>query len=230
MDAQTVEIMQRCEAATGLAKPFCEGGMVMYLIALIGFATLMLILERTLSLKKMTLDKDALSESLFGMVLRGDIQQAIAYCDRQPAPVTNTLKAGLVQVLNKRPDEEIQVAMDASVLRETPKLEGWTAFLAVFGNLSVLVGLLGTIIGLITSFSGVGEADAATKASLLSKGIAEALNCTAFGLLVAIIAIFSYAIFQTIVGRAIMEMTESTMNLMNVVVSNREKIEDKLSS
>ena len=229
MDAQTVELMQKCEAATGLAKPFCEGGSVMYLIALVGFATVMLIFERMLSLKKMTINKDVLSENLFGMILRGDIQQAIAYCDSQPAPVTNTLKAGLVQVLNKRPDEEIQVAMDASVLRETPKLEGWTSFLAVFGNLSVLIGLLGTIIGLITSFSGVSEADAATKAVLLSKGIAEALNCTAFGLLVAIIAIFGYAVFQTLIGRAITEMVESTMNLMNVVVSNREKIEAKMS-
>ena len=229
MDAQTVELMQKCEAATGLAKPFCEGGSVMYLIALVGFATLMLILERALSLKKMSINKDVLSENLFGMILRGDVQQAIAYCDSQPAPATNTLKAGLVQVLNKRPDEEIQVAMDASVLRETPKIEGWTSFLAVFGNLSVLIGLLGTIIGLITSFSGVSEADAATKAALLSKGIAEALNCTAFGLLVAIIAIFGYAVFQTLIGRAITEMTESTMNLMNVVVSNREKIEAKMS-
>ena len=220
-----VEHLNKCEAVTGLAKPFCEGGLVMYFIALIGFAALMLIIERTLSLKKMSINKDALSESLFGMILRGDIQQAIAYCDSQATPLTNTLKAGLVQVLNRRPDEEIQVAMDASVLRETPKIEGWTSFLAVFGNLSVLVGLLGTIIGLIRSFSGVSQADAATKAALLSQGISEALNCTAFGLLVAIISIFAYAIFQTLIGKALMELSESTMNLMNVVVSNREKIE-----
>lgn len=227
MDAQMVEHLNKCEAVTGLAKPFCEGGLVMYFIALIGFAALMLIIERTLSLKKMSVNKDALSESLFGMILRGDIQQAIAFCDSQATPLTNTLKAGLVQVLNHRPDEEIQVAMDASVLRETPKIEGWTSFLAVFGNLSVLVGLLGTIIGLIRSFSGVSQADAATKAALLSQGISEALNCTAFGLLVAIISIFGYAIFQTLIGKALMELSESTMNLMNVVVSNREKIEKK---
>lgn len=227
MDTQMVEHLNKCEAVTGLAKPFCEGGIVMYFIALIGFAALMLIIERALSLKKMSVNKDALSENLFGMILRGDIQQAIAYCDSQTTPLTNTLKAGLVQVLNRRPDEEIQVAMDASVLRETPKVEGWTGFLAVFGNLSVLVGLLGTIIGLIRSFSGVSQVDAATKAALLSQGISEALNCTAFGLLVAIISIFGYAIFQTLIGKALMELSESTMNLMNVVVSNREKIEKK---
>ena len=227
MDTQTVEMMHKCEGVTGLAKPFCEGGLVMYFIAAIGFAALMLILERALSLKKMSIDKDALTENLFGMILRGDIQQAIAYCDSKPTPLTNTLKAGLVQVLNKRPDEEIQVAMDASVLRETPRVEGWTSFLAVFGNLSVLVGLLGTIIGLIVAFSGVSQADAATKAALLSQGISEALNCTAFGLLVAIISIFGYAIFQTLIGKSLTELTESTMNLMNVVVSNRDKIEAK---
>lgn len=222
-----MQTLHTCEGVTGLARPFCEGGLVMYVIAAIGFAVLMLIIERALKLKKISLNKDALSENLFGMILRGEIQQAIAYCDNQPAPLTNTLKAGLVQVLNKRPDEEIQVAMDASVLRETPKIEGWTSFLAVFGNLSVLVGLLGTIIGLIRSFSGVSEADAATKAALLSQGISEALNCTAFGLLVAIVSIFGYAIFQTLIGKALTELTESTMNLMNVVVSNRDKIEAK---
>ena len=79
------------------------------------------------------------------------------------------MKAGLVQVMNKRPDEEVQVAMDAAVLRETPRLEGWASFLAVFGNVSVLIGLLGTIIGLIKSFGGVSEVDAATKAAVLSK-------------------------------------------------------------
>src|SRR5690606_22373559 len=157
------------------------------------------------------IDKDSLNENLFSMILRGDIKQAIAFCDSRPTPLTNTLKAGLVQVLNKRPDEEVQVAMDAAVLRESPRLEGWTSFLAVFGNVGVLIGLLGTIIGLITSFGGVAEADAATKAAQLSKGIAEALNCTAFGLLVAIVAIIAYGFFQIRIGRATNDMLESSM-------------------
>lgn len=127
-------------------------------------------------------------------------------------------------MLNKRPDEEIQVAMDASVLRETPRIEGWTSFLAVFGNVGVLIGLLGTIAGLITSFGGIAEADQATKAALLSEGISEALNCTAFGLFVAIVAIVSFGFFQIKIGRAINDMLESSMNLMNLVVANRDKI------
>ena len=118
--------------------------------------------------------------------------------------------------------------MDAAVLRETPRLEGWTSFLAIFGNVSVLVGLLGTIIGLIKAFGGVAEADAATKAAHLSKGISEALNCTAFGLLVAIISIVAYGFFQIRINRASNDMIESSMNLMNRIVSNRDKVMKKI--
>ena len=78
--------------------------------------------------------------------------------------------------------------------------------------------------GLIRSFSGVSEADVATKAAMLSKGISEALNCTGFGLFVAIIAIIGYGVFQLLIERLLNEVTESSMNLMNVVVSNRDKV------
>ncbi len=222
---QTLDTVHECSAyGNFVAKAFCEGGSIMYVIAVIGLFTLFLIIERWMSLKSLSIDKISLNENLFSMILRGDIKQAIAFCDSKPTPLTNTLKAGLIQVLNKRPDEEVQVAMDASVLRETPRIEGWSSFLAVFGNVGVLVGLLGTIGGLIQSFGGIANADQATKAALLSKGISEALNCTAFGLFVAITAIVAFGFFQIKIGRAINDMLESSMNLMNLVVANRDKI------
>jgi biopolymer transport protein ExbB len=220
-------VADHCAAyANFVAKAFCQGGTIMYVIAVIGLLSLFLIVERLMSLQKLTVDKGNINENLFSMILRGDLKQAIAFCDSRPTPLTNTLKAGLVQVMNRRPDEEVQVAMDASVLRETPRLEGWTSFLAVFGNISVLVGLLGTIIGLITSFGGVAQADNATKAAQLSKGISEALNCTAFGLLIAIVSVVAYGFFQIRIGRAVNDMQESSMTMMNLVVANREKMKD----
>ena len=220
----TVDLVHQCTGYTNfVAKAFCEGGMAMYFIALIGVLVVVLVMERAFSLQKLIINKNAVRENIFGLIMQGQIKQALAFCSATPTPLTNTMKAGLVQVMNKRPDEEVQVAMDASVLNETPKLEGWTSFLAIFGNVSVLVGLLGTIIGLITAFGGVAEADAATKAAHLSKGISEALNCTAFGLLVAIISITAYGFFQIRISRAINDMQETTMTLMNHVVSNRDK-------
>ena len=209
-----------------IGHSFCAGGPNMWVIAFIGLCVVFLIVNRLMALQRLTVDKINITENLFTMILRGDIRQAIAFCDSRPTPLTNTLKAGLVQTMNRRPDEEIQVAMDASVLRETPHLEGWVSFLAVFGNIGVLVGLMGTIIGLITSFGGVAEADAATKAARLSQGISEALNNTAFGLIVAIIAVVAYGFFQIRIGRAINDMQESSMTLMNLVCANREKIKD----
>ena len=96
----------------------------MWVIAFVAICVLFLIINRIVMLQRLTVDKINITENLFTMILRGDIRQAIAFCDSRPTPLTNTLKAGLVQVMNRRPDEEVQVAMDASVLRETPRLEG----------------------------------------------------------------------------------------------------------
>lgn len=224
MDTTTAQ-MHTCEMYEFfLSKAFCEGGVVMYIIAFIGLLSVFLIVERFLALGRNTVNKETVIKNLNEMLLRGDIRQAITFCDTKSTPLTKTLKAGLIQVANKRPDEEVQVAMDAAVLRETPKLEGWVSFLAVFGNISVLVGLFGTIIGMIKSFGAVSQADAATKATLLSNGIAEALNCTAGGLMVAIICIVFYGFFQIKISRAVNDMLETSMSLMNLVVSNRDKV------
>ena len=221
------QVLDKCSGyGNFVSKAFCQGGPVMYVIAIVGLLTAFLVIERMMTLQRLTVDKTKINENLFSLILRGDVKQAIGFCDSRPTPLTNTLKAGLVQVMNRRPDEEVQVAMDAAVLRETPRLEGWVSFLAVFGNIGVLIGLMGTILGLISSFGGVAEADAATKAARLSSGISEALNNTAFGLFVAIIAVVSYGFFQIRIGRAINDMQESSMTLMNLVVSNREKIKD----
>ncbi len=197
-----------------------------YAIFLIGILTIGLILERFMALSRYSIEKTEFNDHIFGAVLRGDIRGAITFCDSKPAPLTNTVKEGLIQVLNHRPDEEVQVAMDASVLRETPKVEGWVSFLAVFGNLSTLAGLVGTIMGMITSFHGVSKMDGAQKATELSKGISQALHSTALGLIVALVAILAYGYFQVRIGRLINDMVESSMRLMNVVVANREKMKE----
>jgi biopolymer transport protein ExbB/TolQ len=209
-----------------LQRAFVEGGPVMYIILLIAIITVLLVVERGMALKSLAIDRKEFADNIMGMIMRGDLRQAISYCDSRPAPLTNTVKAGLVQAMNKRPDEEIQVAMDASVLRETPRLEGWSSFLAVTGNIAVLSGLLGTIAGMIQSFRAVAAADPAQKAEELSKGIAHALNCTAFGLLVAIVSIVAYGYFQLKIQRAENEVMEASMNVLNLVASNRDKIRE----
>jgi biopolymer transport protein ExbB len=209
-----------------IVHAFKVGGPAMYVIAAVGFLTVILILERFVTLRSLTVNKNDFNEHLFGMVLRGDIRQAITYCDTKPTPLTSTLKAGLVQVMNHRPDEEVQVAMDATVLRETPKVEGWASFLAVFGNVATLIGLIGTISGMISSFAAISNQNGAQKAEGLSRGISEALHCTAFGLIVAVLAITFYGYFQLRISRILNDVVESSMSLMNLVVANRDKVKE----
>ncbi|MCX7674340.1 MAG: MotA/TolQ/ExbB proton channel family protein [Bdellovibrionaceae bacterium] len=209
-----------------IQRAFVEGGPVMYIILFIGIVTILLIFERLIALKAAAVDKKDFLDQVYSMILRGDVRGAISFCDVKKTPLSNTIKAGLVQALNKRPDEEIQVAMDASVLREQPKIEGWASLLAVTGNAAVLSGLLGTIIGMIQSFRAVAAADPAQKAEELSKGISHALNCTAFGLLVAIISIIAYGYLQLRIQRLENEMVEGSMSVLNLVAANRDKIRD----
>lgn len=207
-------------------RAFEEGGIVMLVILLIAIPTVLLIAERIFALKGLMLNKKDFMDNITGLVMRGEVRQAIAYCDSRPAPLSNTVKAGLVQAMNKRPDEEIQVAMDAAVLRENPRFEGKTSLLAVAGNVAVLAGLFGTIIGMIGSFRSLADADPAEKAAKLSAGISHALNCTAFGLLVAIIAIVAYGFFQMTIAKAENEVVEGSMSVLNLVVANRDKMKE----
>jgi biopolymer transport protein ExbB len=209
-----------------IMRAFIEGGFVMYVILVIAVLTLILVIERFMSLKNLRVDKKEFTDQVFKMIIGGDLRQAISFCDSRSTPLSNTVKAGLVQVMNKRPDEEVQVAMDAAVMREMPKLEGFTSFLAVMGNVGVLAGLLGTIIGMIGSFRAVSSADPATKAQLLSEGISHALNCTGFGLTVAIVAIVFYGLFQHMIQRSESEMIETSMTMLNLVASNRDKLRE----
>lgn len=220
--AQTVQEPQ----VFWLIKAFQDGGPVMIIILLILIATIGIVAKRWLDLGSLLIDRKDFMDQIFGMVIRGDIRQAVAFCDARPAPLSNTVKSGLVQAMNKRPDEEIQVAMDASFLREQPRIEGSAPYLAVTGNIAVLAGLLGTIIGMIQSFTAVASADPASKAEELSNGISHALNCTAFGLTVAIISIVAYGYFQQKIQRAENEIIESSMSLLNLVAANRDKIRE----
>ena len=215
------------EQTNFIIRAFNEGGIpVMSVIAVIMMLALMVIIDRLLKMRTLIVDKKEFTDQLFRMVVAGDLRQAISFCDARPAPLTNTVKAGLIQAMNKRPDEEIQVAMDAAIMREVPKVEGKVPFLAVFGNVSVLAGLLGTIIGMIQSFAGVAKADPAQKAEALSQGISHALNCTAFGLVVAITSIVFYGWFQYQIQKTENEVVETSMSLLNLVAANREKMKD----
>jgi biopolymer transport protein ExbB/TolQ len=134
-------------------------------------------------------------------------------------PLTKIIAAGLMKAGGS--EHDIQQAMDEEALRELPKVEKRTGYLAMLGNLATLAGLLGTITGLIKSFGAVAGVDPSMKATMLSKGISEAMNCTAFGLGTGI---FGLAMFAVLNGRTqgILDgINQGTVEALNLVVAGR---------
>ena len=119
-------------------------------------------------------------------------------------------------------EHEIQQSMDEEALRELPKIEKRTGYLAMLGNLATLCGLLGTITGLIKSFASVAGVDPSMKATMLSKGISEAMNCTAFGLGTGIMGLAAYAWLNGKTQHILDGVNQATVETLNLVVMGRE--------
>ena len=156
-------------------------------------------------------------------LLGGHLDRAIAICSQNNSPLTNIVKAGLVAVANAKDVEEVQTAMDAVALREIPRIEKRTSLLALLSNLSTLVGLLGTIAGLIGAFVAVAGVSPSEKATLLSKSISMAMNCTAFGLLVAIPLLAAYGYIQTRAQELVDDVHEAAVATLNFILTNKDK-------
>lgn len=204
-----------------IAKAFHGGGFWMWPILLTNLFCWAITIERAYFLFVVVKeDKDSLLRGLNNQLLRGDYQGAIRMLGTQRSgPLSRILKSGLLKV--HRPDVEVQAALDEASLREVPAIEQRTGFLAVLSNAATLLGLLGTILGMIKCFASVAHADPANKATMLANGIAEAMNCTAFGLITAIPALIAFAILQGQSQHLIGDINESVVTEMNLVLSNR---------
>ncbi|MSP72694.1 MAG: MotA/TolQ/ExbB proton channel family protein [Myxococcales bacterium] len=204
-------------------KHYSEGGIFMHPIALTGLVVLWIMGERFYVLYFKALNrKEEFTREMRKHILSGNFVKAVKLANTTDGPLARIVKAGLMQV--RRPDDVIQSTMDEAALAEIPYLEKRTGFLAMMSNVSTLMGLLGTIVGLIDSFGAVAKADAATKSTLLASGISEAMNCTAFGLIVAIPALLAYAALQSRTQKCVDEINEGSVRIVNLILLNREKL------
>ena len=208
----------------GLLNAFHEGGWGMYPIAASMVAAIAIMAERGWVLyTRAAIDKDEFLRVLKKHLFAGDLEKAISYCAGQKkVPLVQVVKAGLIQV--PKGEDDVQAAMDEATLREAPTIERRTGYLAMIANVATLMGLLGTIVGLIGAFAAVANANPADKATLLSKSISEAMNCTAFGLGVAIVALIAYSILQGRTQAMMEDLNESAVGVLNLVVQNRDKM------
>ena len=202
-----------------LGTHFKEGGWGMWPIVFWGVFVIAITIERAMYLFKSSINKDAFLSNVQKCILAGDVGRAIKLCSSAQAPLARIVKAGLMKV--NRPDGEVQAAMDEAALRELPKVEHRTAYLALLSNLAMLSGLLGTITGLIKTFGGVVGLDPEAKAAALSAGISEAMHCTAYGLGTAVVFLLIYAVIQAKTQHILEAINESVVAELNFVLESR---------
>ena len=209
-----------------LAMRWEAGQWGMYPIAVCLVIALAIIVERSIILYgKAAINKEAFLRGLKKHIYAGDLDKAINYVAGQKAtPLTQVIKAGLMNV--PKGEEEVQAALDEASLRETPKLEARTGFLAMLGNAAMLAGLLGTVSGLISCFEAVANVNPADKATILANGISEAMNCTGFGLLTAIPAVVAFSILSGRCTALVNDINETSVAVLNLIVNNRDKFKN----
>jgi biopolymer transport protein ExbB len=207
-----------------LFRFIAQGGLFMYIILGVWAFAVAVALERFKKLSY-TYDVDGPSfmNELQRYILSNDIQGAIRVCSGSNAALPKVLKSGLKRA-NQSPDQ-VQNAIDATALEMIPKIEQRIPYLQLAANLATLFGLLGTIQGLIQSFSAVADLDPAKKAEALAHGIAVAMNTTFLGLLSAITIMMVHSFLMAKSEKIISEIDEFSVKLQDLL-GTKKQIED----
>lgn len=145
---------------------------------------------------KCSLNTEAFLRQLVPVIQRKDLQGAAQFCDSVDAPMSRIAKSLLVRAMSKGTRDDIEATIESALAKESHPVERRTPYMAMLANVATLLGLLGTISGLIRSFAAVAEVNPEEKAEQLALGISEAMYATAYGLIIAISALFVFALLQ----------------------------------
>jgi len=207
-----------------IAEHYREGGFWMIPISVFQGVSFAIMVERIYVLFfKTRLNKEAVLAGLRERIFRGDVMGAIRFLSDQPqSPLSRILKAGLLET--RHGEEEVQAAMDEASMHEMPYLDKRTGYLSMISNGATLAGLLGTVLGMIKVFAAVASVSAADKSTMLSGGIAEAMNCTAYGLITAIPPLVVYSMLQGRTQALQDDIKASVASTINMVLRNKDKL------
>jgi len=180
-----------------LIQFFQSGGPFMYPILAVLAIGLAITLERFFYLGVSKVRNRRMIAKLLPLLEKGEMNNAINMARKSASTVSAILLQGAENFKSARRRDDFEAAMEESIMEAIPRLEKRTHYLAMFANIATLLGLLGTIIGLIKAFTAVAQVDPSMKAEILSTSISVAMNTTAFGLMVAIPLLLFYTILQT---------------------------------
>ncbi len=205
-----------------IASAFKDGGGWMYVILLVSIVGVGIMIERFIFLFfRYNINASAFMAQIQKLVMANNIDRAIKLCNAAPsAALPKVIKAGLTRA--NKGEIEIQQAVEEATLEVIPHIQKRTPTLQAIANISTMLGLLGTIIGLIQAFQALEFATPDKKQKVLSRGIALAMNTTAFGLIVAIPCIAAHIFLSGITKKILDEIEQYSVKLQNLLVSRQK--------
>lgn len=196
---------------------FQTGGLFMYPILIVFSCGLAIAIERYLRLTKVRNANREMWEKLHPVLSNGDFDTAREMTADQNSTISHLLNAGLELQGAVRRRDDIEIAMEETMMEIIPQLEKRTPYIALFSNISTLLGLLGTIMGLIQAFTAVANANPAEKADLLSASISVAMNTTAFGLMAGIPLLIIYVVITSKTGEIVDSLEMASVKTLSSI-------------
>jgi len=209
-----------------LVSFFATGGLFMYPILLVFAIGLAIAVERYVTLTLITNKNESVWNQIQPLLLNGDFDQAREMTEKDESTISRVLSMGLARQGAVRRREDIEIAMEESMMEIIPQLEKRTPYVALSSNVATLLGLLGTIMGLIQAFTAVANANPAEKADLLSASISVAMNTTAFGLMVAIPLLVTHVVLTAKTGQIVDSLEMASVKTLNVLSSRAKRAID----
>ena len=196
---------------------FQDGGLFMYPILLFFAMGAAIAFERWVQLSRTRSKNQNMWNSPQPVLAGGKFDSAREMVGNDDSTLAQLLGTGLAYQGAVRRREEIEIAMEESMMEIIPQLEKRTPYVALFSNIATLLGLLGTIMGLIAAFTAVANANPAEKADLLSASISVAMNTTAFGLIAAIPLLIVHAVLTTTTARIVDSLETASVKTLNII-------------
>jgi biopolymer transport protein ExbB len=195
---------------------FGSGGLFMYPILIVFAVGVAVAVERYVTLTMVTNKNKVVWDRVQPLLANGDFDEAREMTSDDESTISQVLNMGLSLQGAVRRREDIEIAMEESMMEIVPRLEKRTPYVALASSIATLLGLLGTIMGLIQAFTAVANANPAEKADLLSASISVAMNTTAFGLMVAIPLLIVHAVLTSKTGDIVDSLEMATVKALNV--------------
>jgi biopolymer transport protein ExbB/TolQ len=202
---------------TSIVSFFQDGGVFMYPIVIVFTLGLAIAVERWVFLSKTSISNRMIWKKITPYIQAGKFTEAVNLTSKSKSAIATILTYGLHRIKQSARRDDVEKAMEESLMEVMPRLEKRTHYLATFANVATLLGLLGTIIGLINAFTAVAAANPAEKADMLSASISVAMNTTAFGLMAAIPLLLVHTVLQSKTTEIVDSLEMASVKFLNAV-------------